>query len=389
MSQTATSSLPPEAGELTELRAQVRRLLGRHWTVEQRRAFAGGDVTQSVGAVELLEGDIGVNGLLVPEELGGSGAGCAEVVAVAEELGAALAPSGILGSSMATYAALQAADLGVSELLKASTRRDARSAFLWPGADARWVGPPPAQVIEGRLDGDVSQVPDVESDSVLVVPAKKGETTGLAWLGGGGGEARVSITAYPTPDVFRGLADVRIRDSPVEFFPVKAADKVWAGTVALGSLVLAAEMVGAGFECVESIVGYGQSRLQFGRPIVTFQAVKHRVTDALIELEAARALVYRAADRLPRPGAPPPGPEVIDLARMAKAAASDALRRAALECIQLHGAIGFTWDHPAHLYLKRWATSSCLYGQPEDLRRLVYESAVNEMPTIERGSSVI
>jgi alkylation response protein AidB-like acyl-CoA dehydrogenase len=383
------SSRPSESGELGELRAHLRRLLERHWTAQQRLAFAGGDRTQGVNVADVLEGAIGINGLLASENLGGSGAGCREVVAVAEELGAALTPSNILGSSMAAYVLQQAEGHEVNRVLEDSIRQRARSVFVWPGSDALWLNPPPASAGDGRISGDFTQVGDADITTALVVPAAGDGTDGVAWLRGGSGDPGVRITARQTPDVFRELSDVRMRDATAEFFSVKNAEHVWAATLALGSLVLAAEMVGAGMECLQLVVDYGKARVQFGRPVATFQAVKHRTVDALIELEAARALTFQAADRFPLPTDPLPGRELIDLARMAKAAAGDALRRAALECVQLHGAIGFTWDHPAHLYLKRWATSSCLFGQAEDLRRLVYQSAVGRQLSSERGSSAI
>jgi alkylation response protein AidB-like acyl-CoA dehydrogenase len=376
-------------GELGELRTHLRRLLERHWTVQQRLAFASGDKAQSLRVVDVLEREIGINAVLVPEEFGGSGAGCREVVVVAEEIGAALVPSNILGSSMASYVLQQASGIAAGQVLQKAVHRRARSVFVWPGADALWAEPPPASIDKGRLRSKCSRVPDIEDGALLLVPAIEEGTVGLAALESGPESAGVTITTFPSPDVFRMLGDVQIDDATAEFFPVPSAEQVWIGALVLGSLVLAAECVGAGMECVQRVVDYGQDRVQFGRPIATFQAVKHRVADALIELEAARALTYRAAASFPGPSAGPPGPDVIDLARMAKAAASDALHQAALECIQLHGAIAFTWDHPAHLYLKRWATSSCLYGQAEDLRHLVYESAVGQPHISERGSNVI
>lgn len=390
MNQATTySSRPSESGELAELRAHLRRLLQQHWTAQQRLAYADGDRTQGVSVVEVLEGAIGINALLVPEKLGGSGAGCREVVAVAEELGAALAPSNILGSSMAAYVLQQAEGPGADRVLEDAVRQRVRSVFVWPGSDSLWLNPPRVSAGDGHISGDFLQVGDADTTTALLVPATGEGTDRVAWLRSGSGDAGVRITACRTPDVFRELADFRIRHATAELFPLKNAQQVWAAALALGSLVLAAEMVGAGMECLQLVVDYGKARVQFGRPVATFQAVKHRMVDALIELEAARALTFQAADRFPLPTDPLPGPELIDLARMAKAAASDALRRAALECVQLHGAIGFTWDHPAHLYLKRWATSSCLYGQAEDLRRLVYQSAVGRQLSSERGSGAI
>jgi len=386
---SATTSLPVESGEHGELRAQLRRLLERQWTAQQRLAFTNGDRTQSAGIRDVLVREIGIHGLLVPEELGGSGARCREVVIVAEELGAALAPSNILGSSMMAYVLAQASGSAATGVLEQAIRRGAYGAFVWPGADVHWADPPPATIVDGRLRGHFTQVADVEDASVLVVPAAEGDAKGVAWLKAGPGVGALRMTPSETPDVFRVLADIDIQDANTQLFAMNDAVTVWSGALALGALVLSAEMVGAGMECVQRIVDYGVARKQFGRPIATFQAVKHRLADALIELEAARALTYRAADLFPQPTAPPPEPEVVGLTRMAKAAASDALRRAALECIQLHGAIGFTWDHPAHLYLKRWATSSSLYGQSEDQRRLVYQQAAGHQATNERRSSVI
>ena len=225
------------------------------------------------------------------------------------------------------------------------------------------------------MSGECSFVPEAEEAAVFLVPASRGSERGFAVIRRRGDPSGMEVAPVPSPDLFRPLSHVVLSGQACEFVPV--AGSAYTGTIALASIVLAAEMVGGTRACLDRTVDYTSTRKQFGQPIATFQAVKHRIADVLVALEASRALTYRAAERAAKVAVRlPDDPEYLTLARMAKAAASDAFQLAAKECVQLHGGIGFTWENPAHLYLKKWMSSSRLYGQPYELRRQVYLDAV-------------
>jgi alkylation response protein AidB-like acyl-CoA dehydrogenase len=298
-------------------------------------------------------------------------------VIAAEELGAALIPSNLLGSSMTTYLLSVAGGPVAREVLLELTGKGAQSALLWPGTGARWtIDEIDVAVVEGStVSGTCSFVPDAEEAAVFLVPARRGGEAGFAVARRDGDPSGMEVSPIASPDLFRPLSHVTLSGQACEFVP--AAGRAYTGTMALASLVLAAEMVGGTRACLDRTVDYTSARKQFGQPIATFQAVKHRIADLLVALEASRALTYRAAERAAKVAVlAPDDPDYLTLARMAKAAASDAFQLAAKECVQLHGGIGFTWENPAHLYLKKWMSSSRLYGQPYELRRQVYLDAL-------------
>jgi alkylation response protein AidB-like acyl-CoA dehydrogenase len=377
VTETQAGGLTVGTEEREQLRSQLRRLLERNWNDQQLREYAAGNKDASLHALSILQDNMALNGMLVPEELGGLGGGCIEAVIVAEELGAALIPSNLLGSSMTTYL-LSVAGGGVAQdVLVELTGKGTKSALLWPGTGARWtIDGIDVAVVEGsRVTGECSFVPEAEEAGIFLVPARRGGELGFAVARRGGDSSEMEVSPVPSPDVFRPLCHVTLSGQGCEFVPTAGA--AYTGTMALASIVLAAEMVGGTRACLDRTVDYTSTRKQVGQPIATFQAVKHRIADVLVALEASRALTYRAAERAARVAVPAPDdPDYLTLARMAKAAASDAFQLAAKECVQLHGGIGFTWENPAHLYLKKWMCSSRLYGQPYELRRLIYLDAL-------------
>jgi alkylation response protein AidB-like acyl-CoA dehydrogenase len=363
--------------EREQLRTQLRRLLERNWGDQQRREYANGNKEPGLHAFSILQDNMALNAMLVPEELGGLGGGCIEAVIAAEELGAALIPSNLLGSSMTTYLLSVAGGAVAQEVLLELTGKGAQSALVWPGTGARWtIEEIDAAVVEGStVTGTCSFVPEAEEAAIFLAPARRGGEIGFAVIRRGGDPGGMEVAPVPSPDLFRPLSHVALSGQPCEF--VSAPGGAYTGTMALASIVLAAEMVGGTRACLDRTVDYTSARKQFGQPIATFQAVKHRIADVLVALEASRALTYRAAERAAKVAVlAPDDPDYLTLARMAKAAASDAFQLAAKECVQLHGGIGFTWENPAHLYLKKWTSSSRLYGQPYELRRQVYLDAL-------------
>jgi alkylation response protein AidB-like acyl-CoA dehydrogenase len=327
-----------------------------------------------------LATEIGLAGLLVPEELGGAGASYRELAAAAERLGAYLAPVPYLGSAaVATAAALAAAKrtgqpgtgqpgAGIAaDLLRrladgTVTAAVAVTAPAMPGdpfpVTARLSGPQPGDTAGTfRLRGRIDSVPDALPADVLLVPAE-GVPNGLYLVEATApGVHRVPVTSL---DMTRQLCDVSLDGAPARQVAVgaAAAAAIEAG-LAAGAVVLAAEQLGLAQRCLDMTVAYGKERHQFARQVGSFQAVKHRLADLWAAITQARAASRYAAACLASAD-----PDTGVAVALAKSACCDAAVTAAQECVQLHGGIGFTWEHPAHLYLKRAKASAVTFGTP-------------------------
>ena len=297
---------------------------------------------------------IGVAALAVPEQFGGVGVGRRELQLVTEELGRTLTPSPMLGS--AVLAATLLAELGddaASERLLPRIAEGAIAAVAWADHAGRWADG--AISVEGAtLTGDAHFVLEGDVADVLLVVA-------------GGAVYEVEPAAAervhtPTMDLTRRLADVRLDGAQGHRIGAADARSALRAALATAVVALAAEQVGAAAAILELTVAYTKVRHQFGRPIGSFQALKHRMADLHVLLEAARSAAYAAGSGTMHPSA-------------AKAYCSEAFQTIAGEAIQLHGGIAITWEHDAHLYFKRAHGSAVLFGTPADhLRRLEEES---------------
>jgi alkylation response protein AidB-like acyl-CoA dehydrogenase len=306
--------------------------------------------------------EIGVAGLAIPERYGGAGAGLAEICVVMEELGRNLTPSPLLGSAVLAAAAILASgDAAACErLLPAIADGSAIASLAWTTSAGHWDI---AEVAYGaretgggwELDGEAHYVLDGAAADVLLIAASVPDgSTGLFEVDPrAGGVAR---TAVPTMDAYRGLAVVRLTGARGRRIGGDAA-----GPLAIARdracIALSAEQVGAAQRALELTVGHLLTRIQFGQLIGSFQALQHRAADLYVLVESARSLsraVASAADEAD------PGTR----AAAAKVYCSEALTQTASEMIQLHGAIGVTWEHQAHRYLKRAHGGRYLFGSP-------------------------
>jgi alkylation response protein AidB-like acyl-CoA dehydrogenase len=375
-----------------------------------------------------LAAEIGLAGLLIPEPLGGAGASYRELAAAAEELGAAVAPVPYLGSAaVATTVLLSAArsaaraasspgpssprgSSGVSPAASLLTRLadGSLTAVLAveftaapgttgrpgttgspgnagpAGSGVRVAGQKPGDAATGvvRLRGMVRSVADALPAGVLLVPAEG--VPGALYLVEADAPG-VHVAPLVSLDMTRQVADVTFDDAPARQVAVGAgaAAAVEAGLTA-GAAILAAEQLGLAQRCLDVTVAYAKERRQFARPIGSFQAVKHRLADLWTAIAQARAASRYAVACLAE--ADPDTPVAVALA---KSACSEVAVLAAEECVQLHGGIGFTWEHPAHLYLKRAKASSLGFGAP-GVHRAALASLVN-LPAPElavRGEAV-
>ncbi len=350
----------------TELRAAVRALLQDRSGWPDVLARTETPETYDSGLWRALASDVGCAGLLIPESQGGAGASYREAAVVAEEAGRAVAPVPYLGSAVVATTALLAA--GDDELLTALAGGTATAALAIPFAAPPGARPAPTVRLgvpgaaaeaagEGgyRLTGTVTGLADALIADVLLVPAD-GVPYGLYAVRSA--EAGVSLVPVVSLDMTRQLADLTLDEVPGRRVASgETAQRAVAAALTAGAAVLASEQLGAAERCLEITVAYLKERRQFGRAIGSFQALKHRVADLWVGVTLARAAARYAAACLA--AGDPDTPVAVALA---KAACSDIAVRAAEECVQLHGGIGFTWEHPAHLYLKRAKSASVGFG---------------------------
>jgi alkylation response protein AidB-like acyl-CoA dehydrogenase len=332
--------------EQSDLRTAVRAFLAEACDeAAVRRAMEAG---YDRGVWARLGGELGVLGLAVPEELGGAGGTVVDQAIVAEECGAALLPGPLLGTVALAVPALAALGEDVTPLVEGR-----RTAALVEG---------PVAAQGDALTGEVAQVVDGEAD-LLVVAARVGATDATALFAVEGGERTPLSTLDPT----RRQARVRFAATPGRLLATGVdADRALAVARRTAGALLAAEQVGGAQRMLDMTVAYARTRLQFGRPIGSFQAVKHRCADMLVRVEHARSAAYHAAWTLTD------GSDDPDLAvAVAQAVCSEAYERVALDAVQLHGGIGFTWEHPAHLYVKRAVTDAALLGSAERHRERI------------------
>jgi alkylation response protein AidB-like acyl-CoA dehydrogenase len=315
-----------------------------------------------------LAEQVGLTGLIIPETYGGAGFGYAELCVVAEEMGRALLCAPFLSTAvMATNALLHCAtDAAKSELLPdiASGARTATLAYAdengrWDLAGVEMM----AQEKDGGwvLDGTKCWVLDGHTADVILVAART--SAGLELFRVDPDAAGLARESVPALDLTRKLAKLTFAATPASRQSEGDQTQGLERALALTLTALAAEQVGGAQWCLDTAVDYAKSRLQFGRPIGSFQAIKHKCADMLIDVEFAKSASYNAcfsaADCIESDEG---WDEFLEAAHLAKAFCSEAYYHAAAENIQIHGGMGFTWEHPAHLYFKRAKASELLFG---------------------------
>lgn len=354
-------------GEVEEqLRTTVREMVAEQSPVTQVLAASEQGRPYDADLWRVLAGEMGLAGLAIAEEHGGAGAGMREAAVVLEELGRAVAPVPYLGSAVVATVTLNAlSQISVAAQLLAELAGGATAALVVPLASS-----PPAARVQVRVDGGVLSgqvrgVADALGADTLLVPTDRGLYAVAADADGLAREPVVSL------DVTRPLCDVGFAGTPGTLVaePAEAAQAVAAGLSA-GAALLASEQLGVAQWCLDTTVAYVNDRHQFGRPVGSFQAVKHRLADVWVQVAQARATARHAAGCVAAQD-----PDTPVAVAVAQAYCSPMAVHAAEECIQLHGGIGFTWEHPAHLFLKRAKADAVAFGTADrhraQLARLV------------------
>ena len=363
-----------EAAELSSAtRAVCQRLMPEHRVREV--AYARTESALQGFDTELWEvlcTQIGVSTIAVPEHLGGAGFGVGALGVVAHELGRALAPVPFLASVvLATGLVLDCIGDGpppdAQRLAALAAGERTAAAVLSRDGGARRAGENPVTAAPGRrggyvLSGSARHVLHGTAADDLVVAATKGANTAVFWLDAD--TDGVSREAEPVLDATRPMSTIRfdgVRAVPLN--PSQSVEQLIDNRICRTLAVLSAEQVGANERVLELAVDYAATRRQFGQHIGSFQAVKHRCADMLVDLEWSRSAsqaALQAADDTPNGSAA----ELGWRSSMAKAVCSESLRAASHANLQIHGGIGFTWEDSAHLYLKRARTDEVIFGSP-------------------------
>jgi len=374
--------------EQAQLRSAVRKFCTENFDEQTVRALMESDPPFDAKVWSRLGSELGVLGLSVPEADGGVGGSLVDQAVAVEELGASLSCGPVFGTVFLAIPALVAASSGPArdELLTELVEGNRTAAFAV--ADRAGAFDPTAVTVTAsgeRLSGTVERVVDAGAADVLLVAA--GGPGGVGLYAVEAADAGVERTGLVTLDLTRPQATVRFSDAPAKLVAgADEAERVITHALQVGSALLAVEQVGAAQHLLDLAVDYAKSRLQFGRLIGSFQAVKHRLADMLVDMEHARSTAYHAVWAL-TDGSDDPALA----ASIAQATASAAFSRIAKDTIQVHGGIGFTWEHQAHLYFKRATTDAALLGSAEQHRArvasLVLDTASAErVPRVATGS---
>ncbi|MFJ9374340.1 acyl-CoA dehydrogenase family protein [Streptomyces sp. NPDC101455] len=379
--------------EQDEIRRTLRELLQKRCGSQELRTAVDTPAGHDPALWTALARQLGLPGLALPEAYGGVGCTATELALAAEETGRFLAPSPLLAT--AVLAAPLVLALGTeaqrARLLPRIAAGSLTAALAVPGTalttaltltglnGGEWAGGGRAGGVQARpvgdsgwrLYGQVAQVLDGHSAELLLVAAHAGgfaRSRTLLFLVAGDADGLVRVR-QTSLDATRPRARIELRDVEGELLGDDDSPHVLRELSAAGDIaaaVLAAEAVGAADRALERTVQYVRQREQFGRAIGSFQAVKHRLADVYVQVQAAKSAAYYAAWAI--------GQEER-VGGLALAQALEALRIAAAEGIQLHGGIGFTWEHDAHLYFKRAAGDELLFGPVHRLRAYAAEGA--------------
>lgn len=347
--------------EVAQFRNSARAAFGGDHGTERARTLMATPTGWEPEGWRRIAADLGVVGLMLPDEVGGTGLTASESAYVFEEAGRALVGSPLLGTAgLAVPLLLELKDedalqmwghrLASGEVTATVAIGETSGVWATDRIETRAESGPGGWVLQGTKEFVV----DGLSADIVLVAARHAGGLGVFAVENLEAERR---TALVTLDQTRRLA--RLDLAGVNAMAVGPADATapLATAAAIARSLLAAEQTGGAQRCLDMAVAYAKTRFQFARPIGTFQAVKQRLADVLIEVESARSAAYAAAR-----AAASDDPDLEVISRIAAVTASEAFLHAAGQNIQLHGGIGFTWEHDAHLFYKRARSTAILLG---------------------------
>ena len=359
------------------LRDVVRSFMDAKSTEEDVRTLMDTESGYDTAVWAQMGGELGLQGLHIPEQFGGQGYGFVELAIVFEEMGRKLLCAPYFATvALAANAILNAGtDAEKGALLPGIASGETIGALAFTEANGRWDADGITMVAKGSgsdwtLDGEKMFVIDGHNADLIVVVARTEGTSGedgISFFTVAGDAAGLTRTPLATMDQTRKQA--RLEFKGVKATPLGAPGAGWAAlskTLDQAAVCLSNEMVGGAQFVLDMSVEYAKVRVQFGRPIGSFQAIKHKCADMLLEVESAKSAAYYSAW-----AAAEDNEELPVVASLSKAYCSDAYFHSTAENIQIHGGIGFTWEHPAHLYFKRAKSSEILLGDATYHRELL------------------
>jgi alkylation response protein AidB-like acyl-CoA dehydrogenase len=360
------------AQEREALRGTVRTMLERVSGEQDVRRLMETDDGFDAAVWRQAAEQVGLTGLAIPEDYDGSGFGPMELSVVFEELGRALFVGPFLSTvGLAVPALLASGDEAAKkEWLPRIAAGEATATLALTEQSSLWdlgsVQTTAARSGDGwRLSGEKWYVLDGALADLVLVVARTDDGVGLFAVDGGA--TGLSRDRMVTMDLTRKMARLGfdgVAAQPLATGP--GAEQAVTRALQLAAVALAAENVGGAQKVLDLSADYARTRIQFGRPIGSFQAVKHKLANMITDVEQARSASYFASREAAADGA-----DLALAASLAKAYTSDAFVKAAADTIQIHGGIGFTWEHPAHLYFKRAKTNQLLLGSPAYHRGIV------------------
>ncbi|HET7524264.1 MAG TPA: acyl-CoA dehydrogenase family protein [Acidimicrobiales bacterium] len=358
--------------EQEELRKAVRRFLeDKSPEAEVRRLMDTTDGYDPAVWSQMAD-QLGLQGLIIPEEFGGSGYSYVELIVVLEEMGRSLLCAPYFSSvALAANLLLVSGDDGAKkDYLPGIASGSTIATVALAEASGRWDEEGVTLEASGSgdswtLTGEKLYVLDGHTADLVLVAART--SAGVSVFAVDKGASGFSATPLSTMDQTRKQAKLTFDSTPARL--IGTDGQGWAAVskmLDLAAVALAAEQVGGAQKVLDMAVEYAKVRVQFGRPIGSFQAIKHKCADMLLEVESAKSAAYYAGW-----AAAEDNDELPVVASLAKSYCSEAYFHATAENIQIHGGIGFTWEHPAHLYFKRAKSSELLFGDPTYHRELL------------------
>ena len=358
--------------EQEELRKVVRDFLNAKSDEGAVRELMETDSGYDPAVWSQMGEQMGLQGLIIPEEFGGSGYSYGELIVVLEEMGRRLlcAPYFATVALAANTLLHSGDDAAKAEYLPGIASGETIATLAFTEANGKWdesgiTMPATGSGSDYTLTGEKMYVLDGTTAGLILVAART--AGGVSLFAVQGDAAGLTREGLSTMDQTRKQARLSFDGTPAKLIGTEGAGwDVLSRVLDLAAVALAAEQVGGAQECLEMAVQYAKDRVQFGRPIGSFQAIKHKCADMLLEVESSKSAAYYAgwcASEL--------NDELPSVASLAKSYCSEAYFHTTAENIQIHGGIGFTWEHPAHLYFKRAKSSELFLGDPTYHRELL------------------
>ena len=379
-----------------QFRDSIRRFLSDQMPTTRVRQLMQTDHAFDEQLWQQTSAQLALTGIHLPEHLGGAGFGPVELGIALEEMGRSLFCGPYLSSAvLSAYALLICADADQQERWLSDLASGARrcslavteSAGLWQDDDIHTTATTD-DAGGSLLNGQKRFAIDANNADLIVVAARASDGIALYMIDG---DAKgLTVTALDTMDPTRKMADIELKNV-VATRLTHAPDHLLDTLLNVACIALASEMIGGCQRLLDFAVDYTQLRYQFGRSIASFQAIKHRLADLLLDVELSRSAAYQAAQTFAGCG----GLRGIDNekrrlltehASLAKAAVCETYLQTALETIQLHGGIGFTWENDTHLWFKRAKSSEVLFGTPAEHRERMMVAIETTTPSQESAA---